>query len=76
MTREDVFHAEPHRRKPAKELSASEAEGDQMPGGKLTGGVVGILLSGDGRREAARDQGCGYPLIAGSRGMVGVSIAG
>ena len=30
----------------AKERSASEAEGDWIPGGKLTGGVVGILLSG------------------------------
>ena len=40
-----------------------------MPGGKLTGGVVGILLSGDG--------GGGKLLeITGSRGTLGVSIAG
>ena len=33
-------------RKLGKELSAKEAGGGWIPGGKLTGGVVGTLLSG------------------------------
>ena len=47
-----------------------------MPGGKLTGSVVGMLLSGGGGGGELLKIHSRHPLIAGGRDMVGIPIAG
>ena len=60
----------------ARIQSASETEGDWKPAGRLTAGVVSILLSGGGGSGwAGRDPRCKQALVAGSRGMEGISVA-